>query len=109
MDRIDVNAADATGIPGEVRITVAPFKDEDESDARWAAIAVEDDGIGLQPPKTNAAPEIDKGIGLKNIQARVRSLGGTFLIDANGILRQEWRKVRVKGHADEVLEAAQAL
>jgi len=27
----------------------------------------------------------------------------TFLIDADGKLRQEWRKVRVKGHADEVL------
>ncbi|MEX0709155.1 MAG: peroxiredoxin [Woeseia sp.] len=29
----------------------------------------------------------------------------TFLIDENGKLRQEWRKVRVKGHANEVLEA----
>lgn len=33
----------------------------------------------------------------------------TFLIDAQGILRQEWRKVKVKGHVDEVLEAAQGL
>ena len=33
----------------------------------------------------------------------------TFLIDAEGRLRQEWRKVRVKGHVDEVLEAAKAL
>lgn len=33
----------------------------------------------------------------------------TFLIDAQGVLRQEWRKVKVKGHADEVLAAAQAL
>lgn len=33
----------------------------------------------------------------------------TFLIDANGVLRQEWRKVRVPGHADAVLEAAKAL
>ena len=29
----------------------------------------------------------------------------TFLIDEKGKLRQEWRKVKVKGHADEVLEA----
>lgn len=29
----------------------------------------------------------------------------TFLIDAKGILRQEWRKVKVKGHVEEVLEA----
>jgi peroxiredoxin Q/BCP len=33
----------------------------------------------------------------------------TFLIDTEGILRQEWRKVRVKGHVDEVLDAVKAL
>ncbi len=33
----------------------------------------------------------------------------TFLIDAEGKLRQEWRKVKVKGHAAEVLEAVKAL
>ena len=33
----------------------------------------------------------------------------TFLIDARGILRREWRKVKVKGHVDEVLEAIKAL
>jgi len=30
----------------------------------------------------------------------------TFLIDEKGILRQEWRKVKVSGHVAEVLEAA---
>lgn len=33
----------------------------------------------------------------------------TFLLDEHGKLRQEWRKVRVKGHAAEVLEAVKAL
>jgi len=33
----------------------------------------------------------------------------SFLIDEQGVLRQEWRKVKVKGHAEEVLEAARAL
>ena len=33
----------------------------------------------------------------------------TFLIDRTGVLRQEWRKVRVKGHVQEVLSAVQAL
>ena len=33
----------------------------------------------------------------------------TFLIDSNGKLRQEWRKLKVKGHAAEVLDAAKAL
>ena len=33
----------------------------------------------------------------------------TFLIDEHGKLREEWRKVRVKGHAAAVLEAAKLL
>ncbi|MDD0842531.1 peroxiredoxin [Pseudomonas sp. Gutcm_11s] len=33
----------------------------------------------------------------------------TFLLDANGVLRQEWRNLRVAGHVDAVLAAAQAL
>jgi peroxiredoxin Q/BCP len=33
----------------------------------------------------------------------------TFLIDAKGVLRQEWRKVKVDGHAAEVLAAARDL
>jgi peroxiredoxin Q/BCP len=33
----------------------------------------------------------------------------TFLIDGAGVLRREWRKVKVDGHAEEVLEAARAL
>src|SRR5688572_3664115 len=33
----------------------------------------------------------------------------TFLIDAEGVLRQEWRKVKVPGHAQEVLAAAREL
>ena len=33
----------------------------------------------------------------------------TFLIDDKGVLRREWRKVKVKGHVDEVLEAIKEL
>jgi peroxiredoxin Q/BCP len=33
----------------------------------------------------------------------------TFLLDKAGVLRQEWRKVKVKGHVDEVLAAARSL
>ena len=33
----------------------------------------------------------------------------TFLIDEHGVLQQEWRKVRVKGHVEEVLEAVREL
>lgn len=33
----------------------------------------------------------------------------TFLIDSKGVIRNVWRKVRVNGHVDKVLEAAKAL
>ncbi|MCW8278652.1 peroxiredoxin [Pseudomonas sp. PCH199] len=33
----------------------------------------------------------------------------TFLIDKNGVLRQEWRGVKVPGHVDAVLAAAETL
>lgn len=33
----------------------------------------------------------------------------TYLVDADGKIARVWRKVKVKGHVDEVLEAAQAL
>ncbi len=33
----------------------------------------------------------------------------TFLVDGRGLLRREWRKVKVQGHAEEVLEAAKSL
>ena len=33
----------------------------------------------------------------------------TFLINSAGVLHQEWRKVKVPGHVDDVLTAAQSL
>jgi peroxiredoxin Q/BCP len=33
----------------------------------------------------------------------------TFLIDGKGVIRDVWRKVKVPGHAEEVLKAAEAL
>lgn len=33
----------------------------------------------------------------------------TFLIDGKGVIRKVWRKVKVPGHAEEVLAAAKAL
>ncbi|MBV6632277.1 MAG: thioredoxin-dependent thiol peroxidase [Alphaproteobacteria bacterium] len=33
----------------------------------------------------------------------------TFLIDGDGVLREEWRKVKVPGHVETVLAAVQAL
>ena len=42
----------------------------------------------------------------KKVMGIVRS---TFLIDENGVLKQEWRKVKVADHVEEVLAAAKAL
>ena len=33
----------------------------------------------------------------------------TFIIDPDGVIRHVWRKVRVRGHVDEVLETLQAM
>ncbi len=47
----------------------------------------------------------------KNMYGR-KSMGierSTFLIDAEGRIAREWRKVKVPGHVDEVLEAVRAL
>ncbi len=33
----------------------------------------------------------------------------TFLIDEKGVLRQEWRKVKVEGHVEEVLAATKSI
>lgn len=50
-------------------------------------------------------------IKMKNMYGKqVRGIErSTFLIDSKGVLRQEWRKVKVDGHAEEVLAAAKAL
>jgi len=50
-------------------------------------------------------------IKMKNMYGKqVRGIErSTFLIDAQGKLRQEWRKVSVKGHVDAVLAAVKAL
>ena len=33
----------------------------------------------------------------------------TFLVDAKGVIAQAWRKVKVPGHVEAVLEAAKSL
>jgi thioredoxin-dependent peroxiredoxin len=48
---------------------------------------------------------------LKNMYGKkVRGIErSTFVIDAKGVLRQEWRGVKVPGHAQEVLDFVKAL
>jgi peroxiredoxin Q/BCP len=42
----------------------------------------------------------------RKVMGIVRS---TFLLDGKGVLQKGWRKVRVKGHVEEVLEAVKSL
>ncbi|WP_177418978.1 peroxiredoxin [endosymbiont of Lamellibrachia barhami] len=50
-------------------------------------------------------------IKMKNMYGKkVRGIErSTFLIDESGLLRKEWRKVKVKGHIDEVLDTVKAM
>jgi thioredoxin-dependent peroxiredoxin len=50
-------------------------------------------------------------IKMKNMYGRkVRGIErSTFVLDSKGVLRQEWRKVKVAGHAQEVLEFVKTL
>ena len=50
-------------------------------------------------------------IKMKNMYGKkVRGIErSTFLINDKGVLKQEWRKVKIDGHVDEVLEAVRAL
>ncbi|ABI57820.1 peroxiredoxin [Alkalilimnicola ehrlichii MLHE-1] len=48
----------------------------------------------------------DKNMYGKKVRGIERS---TFLIDPSGVLRREWRKVQVKGHAQEVLETLRSM
>ncbi|MBL3527726.1 MAG: peroxiredoxin [gamma proteobacterium endosymbiont of Lamellibrachia anaximandri] len=50
-------------------------------------------------------------IKMKNMYGKkVRGIErSTFLIDESGLLRKEWRKVKVKGHVDEVLDTVKTM
>lgn len=94
------------------------------SDAGTAVIGISRDGVRAQqnfkekydfpfPLLSDKEEEVCNLFGVikeKNMYGR-RVMGverSTFLIDADGVLRREWRKVKVKGHAQEALEAVRA-
>ena len=54
----------------------------------------------------NKTISTDYGVLIEDMGVALR---GLFLIDKEGVLRQEWRKVKVKEHIAEVLEAVKAL
>lgn len=61
--------------------------------------------------KDETACEIFGVMKMKNMYGKqVRGIErSTFLIDAKGVLRKEWRGVKVDGHAQAVLDAAKEL
>jgi peroxiredoxin Q/BCP len=68
-------------------------------------------GFDLLSDKEEALCKAFDVIKLKKMYGK-ESLGverSTFLIDEHGVLRQEWRGVKVKGHVDEVLAAVREL
>lgn len=65
----------------------------------------------LVSDKDEALCKLFDVIKLKKMYGK-ESLGierSTFLIDEEGVLQRQWRKVKVKGHVDEVVKAAQDL
>lgn len=65
----------------------------------------------LLADETETACKLFAVMKMKNMYGKmVRGIErSTFLIDRNGILRQEWRKVKIEGHADDVLAAVRTL
>ncbi len=64
-----LNALDATGRRGTVQLTAAPFRKEHETTVRWAVVAVEDNGSGMDEVTLNQAldpfyTQKDEGTGL---------------------------------------------
>jgi peroxiredoxin Q/BCP len=54
----------------------------------------------------------DYGVWVKKVNYGREYMGierSTFLIDAKGVIRKIWRKVKVKGHAELVLDAVKEL
>ena len=74
--------------------------------------------VGSKAPPFELPGAIIVGISADTLKAQEKSMYGKkykglersrFLIDAEGVLRAEWRKVKVAAHADAVLAALKAL
>ncbi len=63
----------------------------------------------VELPPGESIPEHDETARDQEELFMVLSGRATFLIDAKGRIARAWRKVKVPGHAEEVLEAVQAM
>lgn len=68
-------------------------------------------GLRLASDAADAVAERYGAWGEKNMYGRIVTgmIRTTFLIDAEGIIRRVWRRVRTPGHAQAVLDAARGL
>jgi peroxiredoxin Q/BCP len=101
-DAFDAFAAESTTILGASR---DGLKAQENFKAKQAF------PFDLVSDKDEALCRLFDVIKLKKMYGR-ESLGverSTFLLDAEGVLRREWRGVKVKGHVEEVLAAVRAL
>lgn len=73
--------------------------------------AAEEMPFDLLSDQSEALCELFDVIRMKNMYGKqVRGIErSTFLIDRDGKLQREWRKVKVEGHVEEVLEAVKTL
>ena len=106
-------ARDFTAMAGEFEAAGATVLGiSKDTVAKHAAFAAKHDlGVTLL---SDAQGQVSEAYGVwveKNMYGK-RSMGierATFLIDGRGTIREVWRKVKVPGHAEAVLEAARAL
>ena len=74
-------------------------------------VAKHDLGVPLLSDEEGSMTE-DYGVWIEKNMYGKKSMGierATYLVDADGKIARVWRKVKVPGHVEEVLEAAQAL
>ena len=90
-------------------MVVGVSKDDPKSHARFRAKYDHDLMLGSEP-ETDLLERygawVEKSMYGRSYMGIDRS---TFLIDRQGRIARVWRKVKVKGHAEEVLEAARGL
>ncbi len=87
---------------GVSRDTVAKHQKFKEKHDLKVTLGADDKGVVTE----NYGVWVEKSMYGRKFMGIERS---TFLIDEKGKIRQIWRKVKVAGHADEVLEAVKAL
>ncbi|SEM78504.1 peroxiredoxin [Palleronia pelagia] len=101
-EAVDNFAGAGVTVLGVSRDTVAKHEKFRDKHGLKIALLADEDGSVCE----------DYGVWVEKKMYGKTSMGierATFLIGADGTVKREWRKVKVPGHVDEVLEAARAL